>query len=70
VSNPEELDERSREMSEQERFEREANRDVEAHVNRRTDEPKDEMDRVRETDEPNDEVEGHVLTPRAKTRNR
>jgi hypothetical protein len=67
-------------MSEQERFDREragsneadraGSNDVEAHVNRRTDEPTDEIDRVRETDEPSDEVEGHVLTPRAKQRNR
>ncbi len=51
-------------MSEQERFEREANREVEGHVNRQNDEPtEDDRDRVRETEE-GDEVEAHRVRPR------
>jgi hypothetical protein len=64
VGNPEEGNERSREMSEQERERNKA--EVEAHrAKAATDEPKDDMDRVRETDE-GDDVEAHRFKTRAK----
>jgi hypothetical protein len=64
VGNPQEGDERSREMSEQERERSKA--EVEAHRSKAaTEEPKDDMDRVRETDE-GDEVEAHRAKARAK----